>query len=179
MAKITLTIKKRDENGKKYTETEEFIIDRIGTMSVFKIKKELTNILKEIKGNGDLVTVVNDFLNGESKPGETKPTEKLDVTNLKATDLEKLKDERFVNTMAGALEMLLDKMPERAFSLLASLSEIDEDVLMNTYFEELFDVYDAVMAENDIPKLVERLKKSFSGTKGSWTQALQTFLAKK
>jgi len=174
MAKITLTIKKRDENGKKYTETEEFIIDRVGTWAVFKIKKEFTNILKEIKGNGDLVTVVNDFLNSQTKPGE-----KLDVKDLKATDLDKLQDERFVNTMAGALEMLLDKMPERAFALLSALSEIDEDVLMNTYFEELFDVYDAVMAENDIPKLVNRVKKSFSGTKGSWTQALQTFLAKK
>jgi hypothetical protein len=178
MAKITLNIKKKDENGKKFVQAEEFIIDRVSTLAMFTVKKELTNILKDIKGNGDLVTVVNDFLNGETKPGE-EPKKKLDIQNIQASDLEGLKDERFVNTMAGALELLLEKMPERAFTLLSVLSEIDEETLKNTYFDELFDVYDAVMAENDISKMVDRLKKSFSGTKGNWKQALQTFLAKK
>lgn len=175
MAKVKLMIKSKNAEGKTIREEQEFTIDRVSTWGMLKIKSEVTDILKDIKGNGDLVTVINDFMNGEMKPEEKK----LDIANVQANDLDKLKDERFVNTMAGALELLLDTMPERAFRLLSLLSEIDEETLKNTYFEELFDVYDAVMAENDISRIVDRVKKSFSGTKDNWKVALSNFLNKK
>jgi hypothetical protein len=180
MAKVSLTIKKKNEDGKAYREEEVFEIDRVSTWTMLKLKSEITGIMKEIKGNGDLVTVINDFMNGQMKPGEEAvDIKKVDLKDVKASDLEKLKDERFINTMAGALELLLDTMPDRAFRLLALLSEIDQEVLQNTYFEELFDVYDAVMAENDISRIVDRVKKSFSGTKDNWKVALSNFLNKK
>jgi hypothetical protein len=118
-------------------------------------------------------------MNDKMKPEEKVDIKKVEIGNVKPSDLDKLKDERFVNTMAGALELLLDTMPDRAFRLLALLSEIDQEVLQNTYFEELFDVYDAVMAENDISRIVDRVKKSFSGTKDNWKVALSNFLNKK
>jgi hypothetical protein len=179
MAKVSLTIKKKNEDGKAYREEEVFEIDRVSTWTMLKLKSEITGIMKEIKGNGDLVTVINDFMNDKMKPEEKVDIKKVEIGNVKPSDLDKLKDERFVNTMAGALELLLDTMPDRAFRLLALLSEIDQEVLQNTYFEELFDVYDAVMAENDISRIVDRVKKSFSGTKDNWKVALSNFLNKK
>jgi hypothetical protein len=179
MTKVTLMIKTKNEEGKTIREEQQFTIDRVSTLSMLKLKSEITGILKEIKGNGDLVTVINDFMNDKMKPEEKVDIKKVDIGNVNASDIDKLKDERFVNTMAGALELLLDTMPERVFRLLALLSEIDEETLKNTYFEELFDVYDAVMAENDISKIVDRVKKSFSGTKDNWKVALSNFLNKK
>lgn len=180
MAKVTLMIKTKNKEGQTVREEQQFTIDRVSTWGMLKIKSEVTDILRDIKGNGDLVTVINDFMNGQMKPGEEKvDIKKLDIKDVKPDQLEKLKDERFVNTMAGALELLLDTMPERVFRLLALLSDIDEETLKNTYFEELFDVYDAVMAENDISRIVDRVKKSFSGTKDNWKVALTNFLNKK
>lgn len=155
MSKITLTVK----NGTS-KESVQFEIDRITTMQMIKLKNEVGAIMKELKANGELTNVLGDLLGGESAPSDGQDAQTI--------ALEQMKDERFVNGIAGAFDKLLETVPERAFNILAITSGIDREILESTYFEELFDVYDAVMEENDIMKIVDRVKKSFFGTKEKW-----------
>jgi len=168
MAKVTLTIK----NG-NVKESQQFEIDKITTFQALKLKNEIHAILKDLKNNGELKEVLEGLFSGDFNVGD------LDVKNITAEQLEQMKDEKFITGLAGAFDRLLETVPERAMNLLSIMSGIDREVLEKAYLEELFDVYDAVMEENDIIKLIDRMKRSFFTTKGQWSQALRAFLANK
>lgn len=165
MAKVKLTIKNGDVK-----ESMQFEIDRVTTGQMIKLKNEVSGIMKELKGNGELGGFIEMLFSGEAMPENAE--------DAKVQALESMKDQRFVNGLAGAFDKLMDTMPDRAFNLLSILSGIDTDTLQKTYFDELFDVYDAIMEENDIEKLVNRVKKSFFGTKDQWGNLIRNMFNK-
>lgn len=65
----------------------------------------------------------------------------------------------------GAMDLLLVEIPEKALKLLSVLSDVEYDTLVRQKPEEVFDIYDAVIKENDIEKLIKRAKKSLALTK--------------
>lgn len=169
MSKIKLVIK---EGNTK--ETQEFEIDRVTTFQMLRLKTEIGHIMKELKGNGELVGIIEGlFEDQNSQSAESGNDMKADKADIQKQALEKAKDQRFINGLATGFDKILDTVPERAFNILSILSGIDADTLKKTYFDEIFDVYDAIMAENDIEKMVERIRKSFSGTKKQWGALLQ------
>lgn len=162
MAKIKLTIKTGDTK-----ESVQYEIDSVTTLQMMKLKNEISAILKELKANGELTNVLEGLFNAEEVPTD------LNKDDAQAMALEKLQDQRFITGMAGAFDKLLETVPDRAFNILSILSGIDKDTLEKVPFIELMDIYDAIMEENDIVKIVERVKKSFFGTKEHWGQLIQ------
>lgn len=65
----------------------------------------------------------------------------------------------------GAMDLLLVEIPEKALKLLSVLSDVEYDTLVRQKPEEVIDIYDAVIKENDIEKLIKRAKKSLALTK--------------
>jgi hypothetical protein len=166
MAKVKLTIK----NG-EVRESVTFEIDRVTTLQMIKLKNEVGAIMKELKGNGELGSFVQTLFNGDAMPDLT-------TDDAKAQALESLKDERFMTGLASAFDKLIETLPDRAFNLLSILSGIDAETLEKTYFDELFDVYDAIMEENDIKKIVDRVKQSFFATKDQWGNLIRNMFNK-
>jgi hypothetical protein len=114
---------------------------------------------------------VQTLFNGDAMPDLT-------TDDAKAQALESLKDERFMTGLASAFDKLIETLPDRAFNLLSILSGIDAETLEKTYFDELFDVYDAIMEENDIKKIVDRVKQSFFATKDQWGNLIRNMFNK-
>ena len=168
MAKIKLTIKNGDTK-----ETQQFEIDRVTTLQMIKLKNEIGAVMKELKANGELTNVLEGLFSGDMMPTD------ISTKDAQAQALEQLKDQRFVNGMAGAFDKLIETVPDRAFNILSIVSGIDKETLEKTYFDEIFDVYDAVMEENDIMKIVDRVKQSFFQTKNQWGETLQKMFANK
>lgn len=166
MAKIKLTIKNGDNK-----ESVQFEIDRVTTLQMIKLKNEISSIAKELKGNGDLAEFMEILFDDDI------PTD-LDDDDAKVQALEKLEDQRFMAGLAGAFDKLIDVLPDRAFNILSIISGIEKDILEKVYFDELFDVYDAIMEENDIEKIVNRVKQSFFATKGQWGNLIRNMFNK-
>jgi hypothetical protein len=169
MAKVSLTIKTGNVK-----ESEIFEIDRITTLQVLKLKTEVGAILKELKANGELTNVLEGLIGGDMKPSDIADMNQKEILE----QLESAKDERFITGIAGAFDKLLDTLPERALSILSIMSGIDYDIIVKTDFLDLMDIYDAVMQENDILKIVDRIKKSFFGTKNQWGEMIRTMFNK-
>lgn len=157
MAKVTLTLK--DGNT---TTSEQFVIERIRLGQFMALKREVGGALKDLKGNGDIKRLFETALGDDGILNE----EMNDDEQVQA--LEALKDERFINGLASAFDILIETVPERAYNMIAILSDIPAEKLEQAYLEEILDVYDAIMSENDVATLAERVQKSFFNTKGQW-----------
>ncbi|WP_339233805.1 hypothetical protein [Oceanobacillus sp. FSL W7-1281] len=75
--------------------------------------------------------------------------------------------EFLISRLSGAFEIVLINIPDKAFELLATLSGVEKETLMAQPAEDAFDIYDAVIQVNDIERLWNRAKKSFSATKSA------------
>src|SRR5699024_3687633 len=78
---------------------------------------------------------------------------------------------------AGAMDVLLMEIRDKAFELLSSLSGIEYETLMNQKAEEVLDLYDAGIQVNDIGKLVNRAETSLALTKAQ-TKVMNLFQKK-
>lgn len=171
MQRVTLTIKEQNKEGKVTTSEQEFTVDKLTFGQILKLTSEVGAVLKELKQNDQLKTVIEGLM------GESVDTEK--VQDIKSVDdidpetLEKFKDERFINGIAGAFDQMVQTMPERAEHLISIASGIDVATLRKAYGEEILDVYDAIIEQNDIVRLVNRVKKSFLHTKNQWQGIVQ------
>lgn len=74
-------------------------------------------------------------------------------------------DSRFISHAIGAFEVLMMNLPEQAYELLSATSGIPLDTLKSQKVFDIFDIYEAVIEENDIEALVARSKKSLAATK--------------
>lgn len=143
MTKVQLKVNGEVQN----VEVEEI------TVKQFKLGiKIVKKILGELKNNAQLAEFVK-FLS----------------ENEKADTDEKTKDINFGVKLAETFDFLLEEVPEYMVSLLAIASGIDESTLDNQSIEKLFDVFDAIVHENDIERIISRAKKSLAVTKAKWT----------
>lgn len=144
MAKVLLTIKGEQEQR------------QIGPIKVLALTlglKKIKDILSVMKEDDKLKEFV-------AYLSEKKPQQEGDEEEAQEADAE------FMERLAGSFDMLLETVPDKVIELLAIVSGVDKAIIEDQEAETLFDIFDAVIAENDIPKLVERAKKSFSNVKG-------------
>ncbi|WP_028976440.1 hypothetical protein [Sporolactobacillus terrae] len=141
----TIQLKIKDESGNikvENHEIEEIVLDQyIGMMKV------LNDALKTVNGDQGLAQLL-DFFN--SKADEESAQQR---------------DIRFAYAVVGSFDALAVRLPEHAVQLVSVLSGISLDALKSQKLGVIFDIYDAIITENDIEKLMSRAKKSLALTK--------------
>jgi hypothetical protein len=140
-----IQLKIKDESGNIKTQNHE--IEEIRLDQYIGMMKVVNDILKELKGNEGLLDLLNYIGAGDDEdPGK----------NL---------DQAFVVDIINSFDVLAVRMPEKAVELLSVLSGIKAEALNKQTMTTIMDVYDAVISENDIEKLMNRAKKSLALTK--------------
>lgn len=168
MAKVILTNKRKDEKGNIIKEENQFTVDRISFMAMIDLMKQVGSVLDEVKQNENLKAMIEGMFDGTFEVDEKEADNVDEERKRRMEQLEKMKDERFMNGLTQSLGILMNEMPDRALKLISTASEIDEDVIKRAYADEIMDVFDAIIDENDIVKLVGRVKKSLTNTKAKW-----------
>jgi len=145
--KVNLKIKEGNTVQTEQHEVEEISI------------RQVTNSIKTIKGIIDLAR--------EDQHLQASLVEMFDEAQQDNEEKEDAEDfgKVVMKNAAGAMDVLLMEVPDKAFELLSILSGIEYETLMNQKAEDVFDIYDAVIQVNDIGKLVNRAKKSLALTK--------------
>lgn len=147
----TVTLKIKDDQGNITKQQHE--IDDINLIQFEQMMKVVKEIFQELQKDDSLVGLLNDLFGGGMKPGENEPEE-----------LEMKMDMEFVQKAIGSFETLAVKMPAQAFKLLSVLSGIDIEILRKQKVLDVMDIFDAVVEENDLERLINRVKKSLVGT---------------
>lgn len=151
MGKIILKIKGQEP---KTHEVEELTVN--GFKKGMKIVKK---ILDEFKNNGNLQDLLAIMTTSDE--------------GLTEEDLV-LKDNKFGESLANSFGFLVEEVPELITSLLAVVTDVEEEILDNQPIETLFDLFDQFVEVNDMEKLVKRVKKSLALTQIKWQIAKTT-----
>jgi hypothetical protein len=141
----TIQLKIKDDQGNTKVENHE--IEEIRLDQYIGMMRVVNDILKELKGNEGLL----DLLNYVGAGDDEAPTKEL--------------DQAFVVNIINSFDALAVRMPEKAINLLSVVSGIKSEALNKQTMSTIMDVYDAVISENDIEKLMNRAKKSLALTK--------------
>ncbi|MFD6211414.1 hypothetical protein [Peribacillus sp. NPDC060253] len=72
----------------------------------------------------------------------------------------------FITNGVNSYKTLMPKLPNSAFELLSVLSGFDLNGLKGQKFDDVLNIYDAILERNDIDQLINRVKKSFVLTHG-------------
>jgi hypothetical protein len=144
-----ITLKIKDDQGNVTKKQHE--IEDINLLQFEKMMEVIKEIIHELRSDGSLTDLVGQIFEGESSPGE-------DETDELARDAE------FIMKIVNSFETLAIRMPKQAFKLLSVLTGIELGLLQQQKIIDVFDIYDAVVEENDIERLVNRVKKSLSVT---------------
>ncbi|WP_263707997.1 hypothetical protein [Shouchella tritolerans] len=118
-------------------------IEAIGLIQLEKSMRVVKEIFDVLKNDEQLLDVVNDLFE----------------------EAENMTDEQLVQGLVGSFETLTVRLPEKAVELLSILSDIDIDTLRAQKVMDVFDIFEAVIEENDVEKLIKRAKKSLSVAK--------------
>lgn len=154
--KINLKIK---EDNK--VETIQHEVEEIGLFQLTGAIKVIKDVLKLAQNDPNLQSLIEEIF--EEEEGKNA------LDNL---------DNRFMQKLIGAMDVLLEEVPDKAFELLAILSDVDHDVFMQQKAVEVFDIYDAIITVNDVDKLIGRAKKSLALTKAQ-VKVMNIFQKKK
>ena len=146
-----------NENGEVVTRATTRTISRIKVKSLTSIMKTIEKTFSELQqdeGMDEFMEYLFAEDAEEMKEAMENPEEAM-----------KNADQEFYSKIFGGFQFLAGKLPERAIELIAVASDIPKHEIDEQEFETLFDIYDAVLEVNDLPVLIERIKKSFSATK--------------
>lgn len=154
--KVTLKIKDGNTVQTEQHEVEELSI------------RQVTGAIKSVKG---IINVVQ-----EDKHLQQVLAEMFEESQTEGSDKEF--GQHIAQNLMGALDVLLMEIPDKVIELLAVLSGVEHDTLLDQKAEDVFDIYDAVIQVNDIEKLINRAKKSSALTKAQ-TKVMNLFPKKK
>jgi hypothetical protein len=146
-----VTLKVKDEQGNVIKRQHE--IEDINLLQFEKMMEVVKEIIHELKNDNSLTDLVVEVFNGETTPAEIEESAE-----------ELAKDADFILKIANSFETIAVRMPHLAFRLLSVLSGIDLVLLQQQKLNDVFDIFDAVVEENDIERLVNRVKKSLGKT---------------
>jgi hypothetical protein len=146
MAKVLLKIKGEDQH---------FVVSRLKVKQLKDAMKKIKHVINLVRQNERLAGVLNYFATME------RPE---DGNEAKAIELNK----EFLAKIIESFDFLLEEFPEEAVELISVLSGIDVDVLDEQEIDTLFDVFDAIVTENDLLMLWNRVKQTFSAAKSKW-----------
>lgn len=146
MAKVLLKIKGEDEN---------VVISSLKVKQLKGALKKIKHVVLLMKQNEQLLDVFEYAMSMEK-------TEEVDEKVAAALNKE------FVSKIVQSFDFLLEEFPEEAIELLSALSGIEVEVLDEQDIDTMFDVFEAVVEENDLFKLWNRAKEAFSVAKSKW-----------
>ena len=159
MTKVLMLVPKEDGNW-----SEENV--RISKMKVKQFKrafKKVNEIIQLLEKDDSASELIEYFWNMDQQKkangGESAPAPVID---------EDIQSKMFMDNIIGAFRILLDKLPEEAFELVSIISGIDEEVLDEQDYQVFFDILGAIIEENDISLIIERLKDLFFTTRNKW-----------
>ena len=138
--KINLKITKDNS-----TETVQHEIEPINLFQFKEAMKILKDVVDQLRQDDMLQPLLDGIEGAEAEDGA--------------------EDQAMAAFLAGAFELIMIEIPEHAMHLLATLSGIKHDDLLQQKVEDAFDIYDAVIEVNDLEKLIKRGKKSLAVTK--------------
>ncbi len=154
MQKISLKIKDKEKNS---VTTEQFEIEEVNLRQVTKTIKIVKDVIGLAQEDEDLKGLLSElFDSAEQQVVKGAKTE---------AETEEEFGQNITQHLTGAIDVLLMEIPDKVVELLAVLSDIEVDTLMEQKAEEVLDVYDAIIQVNDIDKLIARGKKSLKLTK--------------
>jgi hypothetical protein len=146
---MSTTVNLVQKNGDEIKKIQHEIED-INLLQFQNAMKVIKDIVVEVQKSPELAALVQDLFAGEG--GET----------------DELKmDKQFLSNLIGSFDLFLVHLPDQAFKLLSTLSNIELNTLKEQKVLAVFDIYDAVLEENDIEALVERGKKSLAKSKAA------------
>lgn len=80
-------------------------------------------------------------------------------------DRQAASEQKFLQGLMGSFNILLLHLPKKAGDLLATMANMDRDILGQQELETILDIYEAVLKVNDLEALLERGKKSLAVTR--------------
>ncbi|MCK1982232.1 MULTISPECIES: hypothetical protein [Peribacillus] len=151
MTTINLKIK-NEEGGKKVIQHE---IEELNGFQFEGVMKVVNNIIKELRDDESLQGLFSTIF-GDADLWD------VDIQDI---DLAQV-NSQFITNGVNSFETILIKLPNRAFELLSVLSGVEVNVIKEQKFDDILNIYDAILEENDVDKLIKRVKKSFVLTQG-------------
>ncbi len=174
------------EGNKLVTENVE-----IKEMNIFQIKRvsrELNKLVKDINTNDHLKSAVDTFFAKRNEINEENrrlyeealekaksDDDKVNVFQYDGSEAFKRAGAQFFKDVLGSFEIVLENASDSLQNLISQASNINADVIGQQNVYTFLDIIDAVIEVNDIPKLIERLKKS----KDSFSMVLAVLFPKK
>ena len=148
-----ITLKIKDQEGN--TTKQQHEIEEIDLMQFQETMKIIKDVFKEVQEDESLKGLFADWFAGTNEEGAEEMAQRLDET--------------FIQNAINSFETLAIHMPEKAFKLLSVLSGVPFETLRTQKVNDVFDIYDAVVEENDLQRLFNRAKKSLAATKAKMT----------
>lgn len=129
---------------------------RIGRMKVKQLKQalkkiqEVINLVQAGEGTSELIEY---FMGMDKEPGSVNDA---------------LEDKMFIDNILGAFKVLFHKLPDEITELLAIVSGVDEEIIDDQEYDVLFEVFEAIIQENDIKGMIDRAKNTFFMARSKW-----------
>ncbi|WP_204243476.1 hypothetical protein [Mammaliicoccus sciuri] len=174
------------EGNKLVTENVE--IKEMNILQIKRVSRELNKLVKDINTNDHLKSAVDTFfakrneINEENRRFYEEALEKaksdddkVNVFQYDGSEAFKRAGAQFFKDVLGSFEIVLENAPDSLQNLISQASNINADVIGQQNVYTFLDIIDAVIEVNDIPKLIERLKKS----KDSFSMVLAVLFPKK
>jgi hypothetical protein len=148
----TIQLKVKDQEGNVKTENRE--VEEITFKQFEDLMKEINEVIKEMRSQDSLKGFANAAFSGE-----------MDLGNATGQEIMAKMDKDFLMNLVQSFESLSVLMPAKAREILSVLSDIDSELIKEQKMSAVLDIYDAILEENDIEKLISRVKKSLALTK--------------
>lgn len=169
------------EGNKQVTETQE--IKEMGLKQIKGVAKEINKLVKDVNTNDHLKNAVDSFFQKRNEIAEEnkrlyqEAVEKGEKNYIQydGSDVFKQVGAQFFIDVSGSFELILENAPESLQNLISIASDIEYEKLDEQNIYTFLDVVDAVVEVNDIPKLIERLKKS----KDAYSTVIKAIFPKK
>lgn len=174
------------EGNKLVTENVE--IKEMNILQIKRVSRELNKLVKDINTNDHLKSAVDTFFAKRNEINEENrrlyeealekaksDDDKVNVFQYDGSEAFKRAGAQFFKDVLGSFEIVLENAPDSLQNLISQASNINADVIGQQNVYTFLDIIDAVIEVNDIPKLIERLKKS----KDSFSMVLKVLFPKK
>ncbi|WP_191835933.1 hypothetical protein [Mammaliicoccus sciuri] len=174
------------EGNKLVTENVE--IKEMNILQIKRVSRELNKLVKDINTNDHLKSAVDTFFAKRNEINEENrrlyeealekaksEDDKVNVFQYDGSEAFKRAGAQFFKDVLGSFEIVLENAPDSLQNLISQASNINADVIGQQNVYTFLDIIDAVIEVNDIPKLIERLKKS----KDSFSMVLAVLFPKK
>lgn len=174
------------EGNKLVTENVE--IKEMNILQIKRVSRELNKLVKDINTNDHLKSAIDTFFAKRNEINEENrrlyeealekaksDDDKVNVFQYDGSEAFKRAGAQFFKDVLGSFEIVLENAPDSLQNLISQASNINADVIGQQNVYTFLDIIDAVIEVNDIPKLIERLKKS----KDSFSMVLAILFPKK